>query len=239
MATPDRRPHSEELVSYSDSLGHSPHPYNTNNHRHFTRQQADGARRSTSPSQTASPQSVNPRDRLYSHSNRAPGGSSASYSPVDEENLTVKRREANRLAAQRFRSRKKGYQDGLEEKVRLLEEEKDILLRQLGTNGHSVKTEEGMSGRKSSAERRKDTSRSGSPRRSRDLDLGVRLSSLDAANRHLQDELKSVYEENLSLRKELDRWREWDKRQTEKQLERETPRSSVSDHRVRAERTRL
>jgi predicted nuclease with TOPRIM domain len=46
--------------------------------------------------------------------------------------ITVRRREANRLAAQRFRSRKKGYQDSLEERIKALEEERDGLLRRQG-----------------------------------------------------------------------------------------------------------
>ena len=50
-----------------------------------------------------------------------------------ESSLTKRRREANRLAAQRFRSRKKGYQDSLEERVRVLENEKAILQDQLRT----------------------------------------------------------------------------------------------------------
>lgn len=50
-----------------------------------------------------------------------------------ESSLTRRRREANRLAAQRFRSRKKGYQDSLEERVRVLENEKHELEEQLIT----------------------------------------------------------------------------------------------------------
>ncbi|OCF44363.1 hypothetical protein I317_01808 [Kwoniella heveanensis CBS 569] len=49
----------------------------------------------------------------------------------ENDRITVRRREANRLAAQRFRSRKKGYQDQLEERVRALEGERDVLIRQL------------------------------------------------------------------------------------------------------------
>ncbi|WVQ96549.1 hypothetical protein IAU59_003654 [Kwoniella sp. CBS 9459] len=52
----------------------------------------------------------------------------------DNDKITVRRREANRLAAQRFRSRKKGYQDQLEERVRSLEGERDVLIRQLDGN---------------------------------------------------------------------------------------------------------
>lgn len=48
-----------------------------------------------------------------------------------ESSLTKRRREANRLAAQRFRSRKKGYQDSLEERVRVLENEKALLQDEL------------------------------------------------------------------------------------------------------------
>ncbi|WVF69035.1 hypothetical protein IAT40_003809 [Kwoniella sp. CBS 6097] len=55
----------------------------------------------------------------------------SSGSRGENDRITVRRREANRLAAQRFRSRKKGYQDQLEERVRSLEGERDVLIRQL------------------------------------------------------------------------------------------------------------
>ena len=60
-------------------------------------------------------------------SGTSPTGSSSRA--IGEDGLTLRRREANRLAAQRFRSRKKGYQDSLEERIRILEEEKDLVAR--------------------------------------------------------------------------------------------------------------
>lgn len=109
-----------------------------------------------------------------------------------EDNLTLRRREANRLAAQRFRSRKKGYQDSLEEKVRQLEEDKELLVRRL-------------------TDRREDGSVVSPRRKDSTGDADVRVASLEAANRRLQDELRFVHEENDQLHKELDQWKRWDR----------------------------
>lgn len=116
-----------------------------------------------------------------------------------ESTVTVKRREANRLAAQRFRSRKKGYQDSLEDRIRVLEEEKDELLRRLGepperptpnlNNSTSVVPPIGA-GRE-------------------EPDIEARFTALEAANRRLRDEVRGVYEENDRLREELEGWRRW------------------------------
>ena len=94
-----------------------------------------------------------------------------------EDTLTVRRREANRLAAQRFRSRKKGYQDSLEERIRVLEEDREGLLRQLG----------------------------GAPEVTTNVD--VRIAALEAANRRLRDEMSMLRAENDRLRDELEAWR--------------------------------
>jgi hypothetical protein len=102
--------------------------------------------------------------------------------------ITVRRREANRLAAQRFRSRKKGYQDSLEERIKALEEERDGLLRRQG------ETPEGHGGPSADA----------------------RVASLEAANRRLREEIRGVYEENdrlagenERLHRELENWKRW------------------------------
>lgn len=95
-----------------------------------------------------------------------------------EDTLTVRRREANRLAAQRFRSRKKGYQDSLEERIRMLEEDREGLLRQLG----------------------------GVPE-SNTMSVDVRVAALEAANRRLRDEMSMLRAENDRLRDDLEAWR--------------------------------
>ncbi len=99
-----------------------------------------------------------------------------------DESLTLRRREANRLAAQRFRSRKKGYQDSLEEKIRMMEDERDVLLQRLGEAPGDAKDP---------------------------TDPDVRVAALESANRHLRDELGSLREENDRLRDELEAWRRW------------------------------
>lgn len=111
---------------------------------------------------------------------------------VGEDNLTLRRREANRLAAQRFRSRKKGYQDSLEEKVRQLEDDKELLVRRL-----TDRREEGFA----SSPQRPDPA----------SEADVRVAALEAANRRLQDELRFVHEENDQLHKQLDQWKRWDR----------------------------
>lgn len=105
-----------------------------------------------------------------------------------EDGLTLRRREANRLAAQRFRSRKKGYQDSLEERIRILEEEKDIVARHGYLN----------------------YPRSTSPDKL-PMDVDVRVSALEAANRRLQEEVRVVTEENVRLKDEVERWRKWER----------------------------
>jgi hypothetical protein len=108
-----------------------------------------------------------------------------------EETLTLRRREANRLAAQRFRSRKKGYQDSLEERIRILEDEKDVIARRRRTEQYPPH----------------------SPDQTGEGD--VRYASLESANRRLQDELRGVLEDNARLRDEVERWRKWEREQRE------------------------
>jgi len=120
-----------------------------------------------------------------------------------EETLTLRRREANRLAAQRFRSRKKGYQDSLEERIRILEDEKDVIARRLDQS-HQRTPEDGYY-------RRTEPFPPHSPDHGPDGD--VRYASLESANRRLQDELRGVMEDNARLRDEVERWRKWEREQ--------------------------
>lgn len=149
-----------------------------------------------------------------SASGTATAGSSSSRGGAGEDHLTLRRREANRLAAQRFRSRKKGYQDSLEERIRALEEEKDSMVRRLDP-GH----------RHSPEYSRHEPYRRRSVSPDRHADGDVRVASLESANRRLQDELRGALEENERLRDEVDRWRRWER--------------DLRDHRPPEERVRL
>lgn len=139
-----------------------------------------------------------------SASGTATAGSSSSRGLAGEDTLTLRRREANRLAAQRFRSRKKGYQDSLEERIRILEEEKDMMARNLN-RGHQRSPHEDGYFRQHDPYRR----RSISP--DKHVDVDIRVASLEAANRRLQDELRGVVEENERLRDEVEKWRRWER----------------------------
>lgn len=145
--------------------------------------------------------SDNPRSNISSSQTPVLG-----ESPTSRDGTTSRRREANRLAAQRFRSRKKGYQDSLEERIRVLEEERDVLLNRLGEGpGESMFRLNDSGGQGASF------SAAGSPeKKEAPIDVDVRIASLEAANRRLQEELKGLYEDNEVLREELERWRRWD-----------------------------
>lgn len=139
-------------------------------------------------------------------SGTATGGSSSSRNGGGgEDALTLRRREANRLAAQRFRSRKKGYQDSLEDRIRILEEEKDSISQRLVHSHQRSPHDEGFLRHHDMYRRR-----SGSPD-NKNLDADVRVAALESANRRLQDELRGVVEDNERLRDEVDRWRKWDR----------------------------
>lgn len=149
---------------------------------------------------------------------------SKSTSRMPEKSMILRRREANRLAAQRFRNRKKGYQDSLEERVRSLEQERDDLLERLETaeaavmarDQHAVwptpSAKHRRSGTGSSATflSRKGGSGTLPPTTT---DESLRLSGVEAANRRLQDENKWLQEENTRLTEMLDRWVEWGRTQ--------------------------
>lgn len=148
----------------------------------------DGKRqRSHSPStepynENDSGPSSRPDTNDANSNNGGNNSASASNGDLKEDTLTVRRREANRLAAQRFRSRKKGYQDSLEERIRVLEDDREGLLRQMG----------------------------GAPEMTGNVD--VRVAALEAANRRLRDEMSMLRADNDRLRDELEAWRRQDHR---------------------------
>ena len=121
------------------------------------------------------------------------------------QSLTVRRREANRLAAQRFRSRKKGYQESLEEKVRELQEENALLQGRLeGRQDMPFRPRSGEPPRpilphSSSADW---TATHGSA-------ADIRMAALDAANRRLQEENRALEVEVQRVSGELEMWRRW------------------------------
>lgn len=134
--------------------------------------------------------------------------------------MILRRREANRLAAQRFRNRKKGYQDSLEERVRTLEQERDELLERLeaseaaamGRDPHAVWSTPSAKHRRSGT----GTSATFLSRKGGSgtlpppiTDESLRLSGVEAANRRLQDENKWLQEENARLQDTVERWVEW------------------------------
>ncbi|KAK4688289.1 hypothetical protein P7C73_g1825, partial [Tremellales sp. Uapishka_1] len=143
----------------------------------------------------------------------------SSHSP-GEDPMTTRRREANRLAAQRFRSRKKGYQDSLEEKVRILEDEKEVLLNRIDDLVRrdrifpSIPSNTDVEAKLEPSYPRHDTERSPDrfypTNKNGEIELKMRFSSLESVNRSLTDELKLVHQENEALRTELDRWRHRD-----------------------------
>lgn len=155
-----------------------------------------------------------------SASGTAVDSNASSRGGAGEETLTLRRREANRLAAQRFRSRKKGYQDSLEERIKILEDEKEVIGRRLAQTRHQPTPDDGYY-RPTEQHRR----RSQSPDRAGDGD--VRLAALESANRRLQDELRGVVEDNDRLRDEVERWRKWEREQREPRREEVSPTAST------------
>jgi len=162
-----------------------------------------------------------------------PNGTLESVSPLDGENFppgpSGRRREANRLAAQRFRTRKKGYVDELEKKVAGLEREKEKLLRRIGDlidTQTRVKMEEGIRSTDGSnfGSSPRDpiqshpphlglhSSRSISPRRLLDQQQfnEMKISNLEDANRHLQQELTVSLQNNERSTDLLGKWRDWE-----------------------------
>lgn len=137
------------------------------------------------------------------------GGSSQAA----DESMIMRRRENNRLAAQRFRNRKKSYQESLEEKVKGLEVERGALLRRLEQGDDSAYPYNRSRSSPTTLHREyypypppvhRSTGRPSSPLTLPDGDL--RSASLESANRRLQDQLNTATEENERLRKTLDQW---------------------------------
>ena len=126
----------------------------------------------------------------------------ASHTPEDptrphntgRDNLKTKRREANRLAAQRFRSRRKGYQESLEEKVRDLQEDNVMLLRRLETQAGPLPPIPGQFHAQPG---------------------DIRFTALDSANRQLRDENRALEAELRRLSSEVEMWRSWAQRHRE------------------------
>ncbi|KAK8858785.1 hypothetical protein IAR55_003015 [Kwoniella newhampshirensis] len=222
--------------SSSDQFRYSGHSFTLSpedpygRHRHLHQSQHDPNIRP--PAQLGSPS-----DEYRSSTTRRGRG---------EDTLTVRRREANRLAAQRFRSRKKGYQDSLEERVKDLEQEKDVLLRQLDELAQISKASPSLQGRPSALRLQHDDYRGEKPwgvdgvsnarqgsssqrpmspeRREPPVDVDVRIAALESANRRLQDEVRGVTDENERLRSELRRWQDWDRQgRTEQARRKEQP----------------
>lgn len=141
------------------------------------------------------------------------GGRGASPS---RESMILRRREANRLAAQRFRNRKKGYQDSLEERVRALEEERTTLVRRLGQvderDWDRRQSNEDFYGSSSSYKSHSSPYPYPSSSKSApDTDPDLRVARLESANRRLQEDLKLASQENDRLRATVDRWVEWER----------------------------
>ena len=173
---------------------------------------------------------VDHKERLVSsspHKLVAEPLTSASGHPGDDS-LMTRRREANRLAAQRFRSRKKGYQDSLEDRVRQLEDERDGLLFRLGeAPGHSSRNDSRLGppdegyppsqrlplateSLPSGNARIDSPSDPISPNRRDSVEGDIRLAALESANRKLQEEIRLISEENNRLLEEVMDWRRWE-----------------------------
>lgn len=129
------------------------------------------------------------------------------------ESTITRRREANRLAAQRFRNRKKGYQDSLEERVRQLEEENLELVRRCelaeGYQRTRPRSSPGFDRSQRLPEHYPFSSGGHTPGQAppSSSDDKMRISSLEGENRILTDELKMMREENERLRNQLERER--------------------------------
>ncbi|ODN73930.1 hypothetical protein, variant [Cryptococcus amylolentus CBS 6039] len=147
-----------------------------------------------------------------------------------EDTVTARRREANRLAAQRFRSRKKGYQDSLEEKIRSLEQANRALQGRIGDYDGPV--HEGSLGSLPTSGLRPHydqfASWPGAVPSTKHMpsnplspvagplapechdvhqDHEFRIRHLEKVNAGLEEELREVREENKALRDEFRRWR--------------------------------
>ena len=176
------------------------------------------------PARPWSPSSSDQHSRSYVTSDSASVSDSTAFpalpTPTESRTATIRRREANRLAAQRFRSRKKAHQEQLEEKIRRLEEDRQTLIshypsERVGSAEEAVLDVEQDAGPSNQSATR-STSPQGPPRlvssvsfelREFSADQEVRIASLEAANRKLQEDLRVVRQEKEELLEELRRWR--------------------------------
>ncbi|WVQ73363.1 hypothetical protein IAR50_002932 [Cryptococcus sp. DSM 104548] len=211
-----------------------------------------------SSSSTLSPEGYRTRpypdsDNGFSpEADHGPSASRRARGSGDEETVTARRREANRLAAQRFRSRKKGYQDSLEEKIRALEQANRALQGRVGDHEGSV--HDGPSSVATTGVRPQYdqyASWSGaappsihhmspnslSPAVINPLisechelhqDHEFRIRHLEKVNTALEEELREVREENKALREDFRRWRMQDERGEDDVVRPGLPRDSSS-----------
>lgn len=206
--------HSSSMSSASSSVTHGRHADGHQQQHHHHQHQHHQAATLESSSSTA----MHPYDRLRrtqstrtsSSKNEEWGEAEPSTQQSVDDPTLLRRREANRLAAQRFRNRKKGYQDSLEEKVRDLQDKNSELLRRLD----QIDEHPRLSRSQSSPNHR--TRHAGDPYpypphyasqgSSSNLatptiaEAEMRIESLEAANRHLQKELKEMVDETDRLR---------------------------------------
>jgi hypothetical protein len=112
--------------------------------------------------------------------------------------ITTRRREANRLAAQRFRNRKKGYQNSLEERIRILEHEKDLVAKSLNRSHQRLEPDD-VCYRQMEALYPNLLDRIG--------DGDVRYASLESVNRSLKSDWRGAMVANARLKDEVERWR--------------------------------
>lgn len=118
--------------------------------------------------------------------------------------ITTQRREANRLAAQRFRNRKKGYQNSLEERIRILEHEKDLIAKTLNQSHQRLDPDD-------ACYRQMEALYPNSLNRIGDGD--VRYASLESVNRSLKSDWRGVMVVKASLKDEVELWRTWERAQ--------------------------
>lgn len=136
------------------------------------------------------------------------------------DTMTARRREANRLAAQRFRSRKKGYQDSLEEKIKELEQENRALQGKLEGKNETPQRDPSSSSKHVSYDHYSWAANShhappilpsSSAIRPDYIEVQhnheFRIRHLEALNQALEEELREVREENKRLRDEFAHWR--------------------------------
>ncbi|WVQ85001.1 hypothetical protein IAT38_007165 [Cryptococcus sp. DSM 104549] len=184
----------------------------------------------SAPATLPRPHLSQPKPSLQISSNIGSSSLQQNDARVNREVISSRRREANRLAAQRFRTRKKGYQDELEEKIKSLEQDNRQLMGMLdekSPKNSSTSPDRAMPRHDSEVDTDKSNGRApGSchntphPPRSEDLPLSTdsqlpsaiiepRLGALEMANERLQHQLQDLREENQEIKNELERMMRW------------------------------